>query len=343
MEETRQPGASGAPIGTIILLGVAAMLYALMMANLVPDSGTDAAGRGLNQAFGALVGFLLWIVLAILLVVAAVKGAMPLSGWAALALLPLSAVGAVVAAGLIERDAGWPILVPALLPLLIAAYAVWARFPRLHARLQPLPASLAVGAAIVALSITPFVARWIAERPDPVREARQAAEYQARQAEEQRLAKAEQERNAQAFAALGPDSKMADYLDYLYGDRGREAREGIRNVKTRQADAVALLQAGRLRDLSRLLEFDVDATPALCQAYGAALDQAARGVDPKVRSDYLTAAIDLEDQIPNIQWLIGERCDLKAPLALLEKNLRTVADSSRITKFADTLQQLKSR
>ncbi len=62
-----------------------------------------------------------------------------------------------------------------------------------------------------------------------------------------------------------------------------------------------------------------------------------------MRSDYLTAAIDLESQLPNLQWLVGEGCDLKAPLALLEKNLRAVADSARITKFADTLQQLRSR
>jgi hypothetical protein len=332
-----------APIGTFVLLVLASLLYALMLANLTDSSGTDAAGRGLNQAFAALVGLLLWSVLAILLVVAAVKGAMPPAGWAAVLLLPASAVGAAVAAGLIEHEPGWPIVVPALLPPLIAAYAVWARLPRLHARLRPLPTSLAVGAAIVALSVAPFIARSIAERPDPARDARLAAEVQARQAEEQRLTKAAEERDAKAFAALGPDSKMSDYLDYVYRDRGREAREGIRKVKSRQADAVALLQAGRLRDLTSLLEFDVEATPALCRAYGAALDQAARGVDPKVRSDYLTAAIDLEDQIPNLQWLVGERCDLKEPLALLEKNLRAVADSSRITKFADTLQQLGSR
>ena len=337
------PSPSGPPIGTLVLLVLASMLYALMLANLTDSSGTDAAGRGLNQAFAALVGLLLWSVLAILLVVAAVKGAMPPAGLAAILLLPASAVGAVVAAGLIEREPGWPIVVPALLPPLIAAYAVWARFPQLHGRLKPLPTSLAIGAAVVALSVAPFIARSIAERPDPARDARLAAEYQARRAEEQRLAKAEQERNAQAFAALGPDSKMADYLDYLYGDRGREVREGIRQVKSRQADAVALLQAGRLRDLSRLLEFDVEATPALCQAYGAALDQAARGVDPKVRTDYLTAAMDLEDQIPNLQWLVTDGCDLKTPLALLEKNLRAVADSSRITGFADKLAALRSR
>jgi hypothetical protein len=261
MTDAPPPAASRPPIGTLILLVLASLLYLLMLANLVSDSGTDAAGRGLNEAFAALVGFLLWSVLAILLVVAAVKGAMPPAGAGAILLLPVSAVGAVVAAGLIERAPGWPILVPALLPPLFAAYAVWARFPHLHALLRPLPTSLAIGAAIMLLSAAPFVARVIADRPDPERTARLQAEYQARQAEEQRQRMQEQERDAAKFAALSPDSSMADYLDYTYRDRGREAREGIRKVKTRQADAVALLQAGRLRDLSGLLEFDVEATP----------------------------------------------------------------------------------
>jgi hypothetical protein len=337
------PSPSGPPIGTLVLLVLASMLYALMLANLTDSSGTDAAGRGLNQAFAALVGLLLWSVLAILLVVAAVKGAMPPAGLAAILLLPASAVGAVVAAGLVEREPGWPIVVPALLPPLIAAYAVWARLPQLHARLKPLPTSLAIGAAIVALSAAPFIARSIAERPDPARDARLAAEYQARQAEEQRQMKEAQEREAAKFAALGPDSSMADYLAFAYGDHSREVRVGIRKVKSRQADAVALLQQGKLGSLVSLLEFDVEATPALCRAFGDALAGAARGVDPKVRSDYLTAAIDLEWQLPNMQWLVGEHCDLKESLALLEKNVRAVADSSRMTKFADTLAGLRTR
>ena len=58
------------------------------------------------------------------------------------------------------------------------------------------------------------------------------------------------------------------------------------------------------------------------------------------RIDALGKAIDLERQLPNLQWLAGERCDLAAPLGVLERNLRAVADSSRITGFADKLVKL---
>jgi hypothetical protein len=106
---------------------------------------------------------------------------------------------------------------------------------------------------------------------------------------------------------------------------------------------VTLLDDGQLSDLAELLLFDVDATPQVCTAYGAALTRDTAKVDPKVSTNYLGVAIDLERQLPNLQWLVGERCDLNAPLTQLEKNLRAVADSSRITKFADELAKLRAR
>ena len=53
------------------------------------------------------------------------------------------------------------------------------------------------------------------------------------------------------------------------------------------------------------------------------------------------AAIDLELQLTNIKWLVANRCDLGQPLGLLETNLRAVADSDRITQFADKLAALR--
>ena len=67
-------------------------------------------------------------------------------------------------------------------------------------------------------------------------------------------------------------------------------------------------------------------TADLCQAYGAALTGAA-GKVAKTQSNYLGVAIDLEGQLPNIKWLIANRCDLGQPLGLLAGNVRAVADS----------------
>jgi hypothetical protein len=101
-----------------------------------------------------------------------------------------------------------------------------------------------------------------------------------------------------------------------------------------------LLQQGRIADLRELSHFDVAPTAELCQAYGAAL-AAAAGQVTKARSDYLNAAIDLELQLANIKWLVANRCDLGQPLGLLETNVRAVADSDRMTQFADKLAALR--
>jgi hypothetical protein len=330
------------PVGTFILLGLAGILYALMLANLVDIGSTDAAGRGLDRAFAALAGLLLWILLAILLIVGGVKGYMPvLAAMVAAILLPVSAVGAVAAAELYERQGGWPILVLAVLPPAFAFYALWARMPQLHKSFPPPSTSAVVGLAVVLMTAGSLAAKWHAERPDPARQARLAAEQRAQQEEEQRRVQQVRAREEAAFAQLGPDSSLADYLPYLRGDHAPAALVGIRLVKSRQADAIALLQQGRLGDLTELREFNVEPTTGLCRAYGKALAAAAAQASPHVRSDYLASATDLERQLPNIKWLMGVHCDLDEALALLETNLRAVADSPRMTGFADTLGKLR--
>ena len=194
--------------------------------------------------------------------------------------------------------------------------------------------------AIAVLAVTPLVTATRAALPDPARDARLA---EAGKAQEERMARDQQaalDRQEAQFASLGPDSPLADYLIYLssmaYGER---ALAGIRHLKNRQADAALLLQQGRIADLRELSHFDVAPTAELCQAYGAAL-AAAAGKVTKARTDYLIAAIDLELQLANIKWLVANRCDLGQPLGLLETNLRAVADSDRMTQFADKLAAL---
>ena len=152
---------------------------------------------------------------------------------------------------------------------------------------------------------------------------------------------AEQREFAAAFAALGPDSHIADYLPYLHDHAfAEQALRGIQKVKTRQSDAVALLEQRHLAELGELWQFNVLPTRDLCAAYGTALTTAAKRVT-KARSDYLSAAIDLEWQLPNIKWLVSAKCDLSGPLERAETNVRAVADSDRMTNFAHTLADLK--
>jgi hypothetical protein len=331
-----------APVGSIILLVLAAVLYAAMMSCLVDAPNSDAFGRGLALAYGAILGTALWIILAVLLIIAAVNGRMPV--WAILGLVvlvPLSCIVMWFAGDAYARGDSSAIWVAALLPPLFALYALWARLPALHTIFRAVPTSAVLGAAIAYLSVAPLVAMTRAALPDPVRDARLEEAGKAQEEQRAQEGQAARDREEAQFASLGPDSPLASYLIYLssmaYGER---ALAGIRRVRNRQADAVLLLQQGRLADLRELWGFDVAPTEELCQAYGEALAGAA-GKVTKARTDYLMTAIDLELQLPNIKWLAASRCDLGQPLGLLETNLRAVADSDRMTGFADKLAALR--
>lgn len=330
-----------APVGTIVLLSVAAMLYAAMMGCLADAPGSDAFGRGLALAYAAILGAALWVVLAATLIVAGVKGRMLV--WAAVGLfvlLPLSCVAVWKAGDAVGRGDSSALLIPALLPPLFALYAVWARLSSMHRALRPVVVSAVLGAAIVFLAATPFVAAHRAAMPDPERDARLAAAAKAQEDEQAREQQAVREREEAEFASLGPDSPLESYLIYLhsqtYSDR---ALAGIRKLRNLQADGIAMLQKGRLLDLWDLKELGLEPTAELCEAYGEALTGVASKVS-KAQPNYLGVAIELESQLPNIKWLIANRCDLGQPLAVLATNLRVVADSSRITSFADELDAL---
>ena len=338
MADRSQPGP---PIGTIVLLVLAFFLYAGMMGSLSDAPNSDAMGRGLATAFGAIIGTVLSLVIAALLIVAAVKGSMSLLGKiGAFLLLPTATVVMWIAGdayGARDYSAIW---VPALLPPLFVLYALRARFPSLGRKVGESVANIVLGGAILLLTVVPIARTAIPTPRDPAAEARAMVEEKARIDREEQAARDAEKREETAFAALGPDSSMSAYFPFLNSNRlSKQALAGVRAVRNRQAEAVALLGQKRLIDLSELWNFNLDPTPELCRAYGDALAGTASNVSKSV-PNYLGSAIDLEFQLPNIKWLTGARCNLDQPLATLEANLRAVADSSRITGFADTLAAL---
>jgi hypothetical protein len=327
------------PIGTFVLLAVACVLYFGMMGSLSGLHETDAMGRGMALGFGAMFGVALWLVLAALLLVAALNGRLTdVATIGASILLPLSAIAASVAIDLYGTGAAWALAVPLLVPPLIMAYVLWTRVPSLQMKFPPLPVTAGVGALVAILTLLPLLVALAALLPDPARDARRAAlekvrEEKLRQEEEVAL-----QREAEVFAQLGPGSPLSAYLQYLPGgdSRSHEALAGARRVTTRQQDAVALLKAGRIAALTDLFRLDLKVTPELCAAYDGALTVAAAQVT-KARSDYLSVAIDLEQQLPNVDWLVAGGCNLNAALGSLADHVRSVADSQRMQKFAATL------
>jgi len=146
------------PIGLLLLLAIAGVLYVLMLANAT----YQPAGGGESRMSAAFEGLFLtaglWIVLAIMTVVGAVGGTMP--GWAgglAGILVPASGIANITAVDMLSRHMPGAIVFPILLAPLIAFYAFWARLPQLQARLPAERTSVAVWASIFVLSVATFV------------------------------------------------------------------------------------------------------------------------------------------------------------------------------------------
>lgn len=332
----------GAPYGAIALFAIAFLLYSGFLANLLGSRGTDLAGRSMALGFAAIIGAVLWLVLTGLFVLAWFNGRLP--GWLALAaliVLPLSAIAAAAAAGLAEERGYWLMTAPIALPPLLALLALWGRLPALHGILPVGPTSAALGGAIVVLTVVPLVMGWIETMPNPERDAARAEQRRQYEQEAERRTQQVREEEEARFERLGPDSSLADWLDDLPpgSPRHAQALAGARLVKSRNQDAAALLRAGRLNDLEMLWRLDLD--PArICQAYGAALQGQAMKID-RSQPGYVSAALDVEWQLPNMKWLAAARCDLDQALALAETRVRAIADNVRLTGIADQIAALR--
>jgi hypothetical protein len=140
------------PVGTLILLAVAAVLYVAMLSTI-----TFSTGRG-DASFGEALASLfattgLWIALALLLIVGATMGEMPRwAGVVAVFLVPLSGVATFTAIDMCSRHIKWAIVFPVVLPLLIAAYALWARLPKVRAAISIEHVSATIWALVLILS-----------------------------------------------------------------------------------------------------------------------------------------------------------------------------------------------
>jgi len=149
------------PFGLIALALVAAALYVPLLATALykPAGGGEAL---MAQAFEML--FLaggLWIVLALMLLVGGLMGAMPRwVAWLAIVLVPMAAVADVTALDMCSRHMEGAIVLVAALPALVAFYAFRARLrPKAVAPAGPTDdrTSALVWGAIFFLSVATFV------------------------------------------------------------------------------------------------------------------------------------------------------------------------------------------
>ena len=114
------------PFGMVALTVAMVLLYvALLDVTLSVTIGAPSMGDAFESLF---VNIGLWAVLCLMLVVGAIKGAMP--GWAAATLhvlMPASFIACFSGVDAYSRGLTYGVIFPVGLPIVIAAYSFWAR------------------------------------------------------------------------------------------------------------------------------------------------------------------------------------------------------------------------
>jgi hypothetical protein len=325
-------------LGGIWLVALACFPYALLVAALpgvgdFPNEGGGEAriGWGFQQLWAYVACGTTLILLSLALWRASRAGGIPVSvRWAFPILVPAAGVAMALAIDQsFEQPGPWLPLVPLMLPPAIGLYALWGCLPALSGRLPGGMArawvdGVAIGAiAVLSLAVFPLWA--LDDASYPGRLERHHAEVAAADAAAQAAGEQEDQALRTKFARLGPDASLRDYIggEYRYLP-GVDVLAGARQVKSRQRDAIAMLDEGEIFDLSDLWQLDLEATPILCQAYGKAL--VAKFGGSEIRLDAARLSL-LKGQFPNMGWLRERGCDLDGAVAEIDARLRWMIES----------------
>ncbi len=311
--------ASPAAIGVSVGLGVLALLlWALALATLSDLAGSDAAGNAYAQAYAAIEIIVLWGLLAVIAIIAFVKGAMPrLAALAALILIPASGFLAFEALEMLSRPLLppflWPLVLPALVPPLVMAFCIWALFPSLRAGI---PAGLAAGFAwggtlIVCLAIVPL--------------------EKIREHANDRITAA-QEKYVADYAKLAADAPLSDWLPFLETRNETQKNEvlaRIRKLERRQSESERMIERGDF-PLRYLKALDLDPTPALCDKTRTLLRHQVEPLVLKLAKSkpYRTIGAQVSDAADAMEWLVGYGCSCNAESIAWENMAKSYEGSS---------------
>ena len=305
-------------VSMIVISALALIIWLAAVTNLSDLAGSDAAGNGLARAFGAIEIFILWMLLAILMIIAAVNNPIPWpAGIAALTLIPASCVAAMVALHLLSDPRQppflWPLIVPAIIPPLIIIFSLCVLIPAVRALI---PVSVTAGIVwgttlVLCLTVVPML---------HVRDL----------ARQQQTAKAEKY-NAD-YARLAPDAPLWDWVAFLVTPSGVQQDEVLKRIRAldrRQSETEIMLERGDF-PLGFLGRFDLEPTPAICDK---ARNLLARRVEPLViktanSKPYSDIAQPVADAVATMEWLVGYGCSCDAESREWETMAQSYRDSN---------------
>jgi hypothetical protein len=330
-----------------LILVITLLLWAAVVAHCSTLYTSDAAGHALSSAYGAFMVLGLWILLAILLVIGAIKGGMPWwSKLAAVILVPASGASALAAMNLMSGHPGvrWPLVIPVLAPLLLIALSLWSYFPAVRSAL-PGAAALAAGwGALLVLSLLPLPALSARDREGHARRERIDAEWAA---EESRRNELKAQENLANFQKLTTESHLWDLMPFTWDNNPlrEQALERARALPSRQADAEQMLGDGHGFPLLEVQSLNLSASPAFCARATAVLVKHAEDWRSSLPTPpaYEERAEKIEQYLGAMGWLRANGCDLDPVLSATETTVRSYAPGPGRELFLQSLARLGGR
>jgi hypothetical protein len=310
-----------------------------------PAAGRET-DRIVSQTYSGGFALLVWIFLAALLLIASSKEVMPLQAallaWFVHPLSCAAALGAIAA--LYNSQRYWPAAIPALMPLLIAGYVVYAFFPSF----QTIPittAGFAMWAVVLVLSlaVAPAAIAVLSRSRSGSIEAKPGPEMDRFMDEQRRRYRDEV---LDKLRQSDDETRLFELTNLIQPDNPalQQVLDFIHQLPTRQADAVMMLENQQDDILRVLAEINVEPTPRLCAAARSCLHEAVLhrrtgfgpGPNPFVGAEF-------DRGIPGIRW-IAKNCGCKAELDEMEAYARDqVQDAPEVQKFLAALAEIKEQ
>jgi hypothetical protein len=328
----------------LALLAAALCLHALILfAGLMPQGRHDPQS-GVAMGIIMLLEIPLWLLLGAfawwMLKDAGLPQPVVVGGALVMLLCAYASFEAFNVIGLTGRRGAGPVAALILLPLLALGFCAWARSSVGQPGRPRIMAASGFGLAAIALVALVMLA---------------GKDYQRQVATDRDEANTEERRRDAAVSALlaSPDTRLEQLLEYIYdegpprpaggmsGERGERARQGIRRLPSRQADAMRLLaRPDGLERLEWMSGLNLEVTPELCSAYAEPFGRLVGGLS--AGNPELEAAVTrITRQNNNLRWLLAHGCDLSPAIDRAIDAVRRMPPYSTGPGFVEQLESLR--
>jgi hypothetical protein len=349
MSTTRSASRVAMTAGFTIVLVLALLLWVATVANTITIRASDAAGNALSQAFGALMAIALWVLLAILLTLAAVRGGMPV--WmriAAVVLVPAAGAATIGAIEVMSQATEWPVKWPLAVPIVAPGIVIALSLALYGTSFRALATNRTWGGVAVGVLALLAIAPWPLLRERGRLRNAGLGELQAiRAAKRARWTDADRAAEVRDFeVAAAPDAALYSLLPFTEpGDPLRDrALAAIHALPQLQSQIEELVRAGNTAAVREVPSLGAEPTLALCEGARESVVFYARRVRPDAgdpRPDYARYARDVEFYMPTIEWLTQRGCSLGNAFDELEATARAYTDSPERARFLERLAELR--